>query len=302
MRELVKHLKEANVGTVLENEPLSNHTTWKIGGPADVLIIPGDKDGLVKSMKLVHEHQVPWFVIGKGSNLLIRDGGIRGVVFKLAEGLNHLRFEGERIHVGAGYSFIRLAIMAGKMGLKGLEFAGGIPGTVGGAIFMNAGAHGSDVSRILVDAEILLADGELKRFTGEELEFQYRTSVLQTKIGGIVTEVTFQLQYGDRKEIAAAMASYKDRRMHTQPLKLPCAGSVFRNPQGDYAGRLIESAGLKGYRVGDAQISDIHANFIVNHGNARARDVLSIIEHVKRTIKEKYDIDMVPEVRVVGEE
>ncbi len=302
MDQLIRRLKSEEIGTVMDNEPLANHTTWQIGGPADLLVMPKDKQSLVRAMQLVNDHGVPWFVIGRGSNLLVRDGGIRGVVFKLAEGFNHLRFERELVHVGAGYSFIRLAVMAGKEGLKGLEFAGGIPGTVGGAIFMNAGAHGSEVSRIFKQAEILSPEGKLQVLTGHDLQFAYRTSVLQKEMSGIVTDVVFHLKHGNRKEIAAAMASFKERRRYTQPLKLPCAGSVFRNPDGDHAGRLIEAAGLKGFRVGDAQISEIHANFIVNRGNAVAQDVLSVIDHVKRVIKEKFDVEMVPEVRVVGDD
>lgn len=302
IKELFHQLREADVGIVLENEQLSNHTTWRIGGPADLLVQPKDKNGLAQAMKLVYEHRVPWFAIGRGSNLLVRDGGIRGVVFKVAaEGLSHLAFNDTRVQVGAGYPFIRLAVLAAKEGLTGLEFAGGIPGSVGGAVFMNAGAHGSDVSRIFSHAEILDEKGVLRSHSREDLQFQYRTSSLQSGMRGIVTEVTFQLAHGDRKQIAAAMASHKDRRRQTQPLQLPCAGSVFRNPDKDHAGRLIEAAELKGFRVGDAQVSEIHGNFIVNLDRATAHDVLTLIGHIQRIVKEKFGVDLVPEVRVVGE-
>jgi UDP-N-acetylmuramate dehydrogenase len=300
MQKLIKELEEANIGTTLIDEPLANHTTWKIGGPADILIEPTDKNALARSMKLVYKHKVPWTVLGRGSNMLVRDGGIRGVVFKLADGFNHLNFNGEEIEVGAGYSFIRLAVMAGKEGLTGLEFAGGIPGTVGGAVYMNAGAHGSDVSRILKHAEVLLENGELVTFTPDDLAFRYRHSILQ-EIKGIVTGAVFQLSHGDRKEIARHMAEYKDRRRHTQPLSMPCAGSVFRNPPGDHAGRLIESAGLKGFRVGGAQISERHANFIVNCGNATAQDVLDLMEQAMEIVEQRFQVKLVPEVLVVGE-
>ncbi|WP_047151554.1 UDP-N-acetylmuramate dehydrogenase [Aneurinibacillus tyrosinisolvens] len=300
MQKLIKELEEANIGTTLIDEPLANHTTWKIGGPADILIEPTDKNALARSMKLIYKHKVPWTVLGRGSNMLVRDGGIRGVVFKLADGFNHLNFNGEEIEVGAGYSFIRLAVMAGKEGLTGLEFAGGIPGTVGGAVYMNAGAHGSDVSRILKHAEVLLENGELVTFTPDDLAFRYRHSILQ-EIKGIVTGAVFQLSYGDRKEIARHMAEYKDRRRHTQPLSMPCAGSVFRNPPGDHAGRLIESAGLKGFRVGGAQISERHANFIVNCGNATAQDVLDLMEQAMEIVEQRFQVKLVPEVLVVGE-
>lgn len=300
MKEIANKLTAAGIGKVLLNEPLANHTTWRIGGPADLFIIPKDKASLVYAVQLIHRHKIPWIVIGRGSNLLVRDGGIRGAVFKVAEGLSHCEFKGEEVRVGAGYSMIRLTVEAGKHGLTGLEFAGGIPGSVGGAVYMNAGAHGSDLSRILKEAEVLFENGETRVLTNEELKFRYRTSLLQER-KGIVLEAVLQLRKGDRKAISAALASYKNRRRLTQPLQLPCAGSVFRNPPGDHAGRLIEAAGLKGYTCGGAQISEIHANFIVNRGGALATDVLTLMEHVRTVVKETFGVDLHPEVLVVGE-
>jgi UDP-N-acetylmuramate dehydrogenase len=300
MQEVVKELLKNNIGTVLVNEPLANHTTWKIGGPADLFVQPKDKKGLVTAMQIIRKFELPFRAIGKGSNLLVRDGGIRGVVVNLADGLNHLDFQDDVVHVGAGFSFIRLAVLAAKEGLTGLEFAGGIPGSVGGAVYMNAGAHGSEVSRIFKSAEILLETGELVSYTEKEMKFRYRHSVLQ-EMKGIVTEATFQLAQGDRKEIASAMAKFKDRRRHTQPLQLPCAGSVFRNPANNHAGRLIEYAGLKGFRIGNAQVSEKHGNFIVNRGNASAQDVLQLIEHIKKELADRYKVEMIAEVQVVGE-
>jgi UDP-N-acetylmuramate dehydrogenase len=191
--------------------------------------------------------------------------------------------------------------MAAKHGLEGLEFAGGIPGNVGGAVYMNAGAHGSEISRVLQSATILKEDGEWLTLSNEQMEFRYRTSILQTKIKGIVTEATFELAYGNREEIASRLAQYKDRRRQTQPLQFPCAGSVFRNPPGDYAGRLIQEAGLKGYRIGGAEVSTMHANFIINRGNATAQDVLNLINHIIHTVEEKFNVRLEPEVQVVGE-
>jgi len=203
-------------------------------------------------------------------------------------------------YAGGAYSFIKLSVMAGKEGLTGLEFAGGIPGTVGGAVYMNAGAHGSDVSRILLRAEVLLPTGDLVMMQQADFEYAYRHSLLQ-KQPGIVIEAVFQLKAGDRKEIAGAMAAYKDRRLRTQPLQLACAGSVFRNPEGHHAAKLIEEAGLKGLRVGGAEVSPLHANFIVNTGQATAQDVLTLIEQVQRLVLETYGVSLVPEVLVVGE-
>jgi UDP-N-acetylmuramate dehydrogenase len=302
MKHILEELVNSGVRDVRANEPLSRHTTWKVGGPADLLIYPRSKEELERAMQIVYQHQVPWRVIGRGSNLLVRDGGIRGVVFKLDEGFNYLNIEGNKVTAGGGYSTILLASMTAKQGLKGLEFAGGIPGNVGGAVYMNAGAHGSEISRVLHSAKILKEDGEWITLTNEEMEFRYRTSILQTKIKGIVTEATFELEYGDREEIVSRLAKYKDRRRQTQPLQFPCAGSVFRNPPGDFAGRLIQEAGLKGYRIGDAEVSTLHANFIINRGNATAKDVLDLINHVMKTVEEKFQVRLEPEVQVVGEE
>ncbi|WP_139489953.1 UDP-N-acetylmuramate dehydrogenase [Brevibacillus dissolubilis] len=300
MKHIAEELLQAGVGKVWVDEPLAHHTTWRIGGPADLLIQPIDKEKLILAVQTIHRHKIPWSVIGRGSNLLVRDGGIRGAVFKVAEGLSHCQFEGEEVCVGAGYSMIRLTVEAGKMGLTGMEFAGGIPGSVGGAVYMNAGAHGSDLSRILKEAEILFEDGEIATMNAEELEFSYRTSLLQ-KRKGIVLEATFRLERGDRKQIASVLAANKDRRRRTQPLQMPCAGSVFRNPPGDHAGRLIEACGLKGHCIGGAQISEMHANFIVNRGGATATDVLTLIEFARNTVRERFGVDLHPEVLVMGE-
>ncbi|MBI0386892.1 UDP-N-acetylmuramate dehydrogenase [Thermoactinomyces sp. CICC 24227] len=302
MEQIIQEMKSIGIQDVRVNEPLSRHTTWKVGGPADLLIYPRNKEELERAMQVVYRHQIPWRVIGRGSNLLVRDGGIRGVVFKLDEGFNELKVDGTRVTAGGGYSTILLATMTSRQGLTGLEFAAGIPGNVGGAVYMNAGAHGSDISKVLHSATVLLETGEWVTLSNEEMEFRYRTSVLQTKLKGIVTEASFTLEYGERDEIMSRLTSYKDRRRKTQPLQYPCAGSVFRNPPGDYAGRLIQEAGLKGFRIGDAEVSTTHANFIINRGNATAKNVLQLIEHIIQTIDEKYNIRLEPEVQVVGEE
>jgi UDP-N-acetylmuramate dehydrogenase len=301
MEAIARQLKEVQVEDVRINEPLSRHTTWKVGGPADLLVYPRSKEELQRAMAVIYQSGIPWRVIGRGSNLLVRDGGIRGAVIKTGKGIDDLRVEGTRVIVGGGYSMIRLASMVAKYALTGLEFGGGIPGTVGGAVFMNAGAHGSEVSRVLESAEVLLETGEWIVLSNDELEFSYRTSILQSKLRGIVTEATFRLEEGDRKTIASSLAQFKDRRRKTQPLQYPCAGSVFRNPPGDHSGRLIEAAGLKGYRVGDAEVSTQHANFIINRGQATAEDVLTLIHHIIRTVEDRFGVSLEPEVQVVGE-
>ncbi|WP_256760247.1 UDP-N-acetylmuramate dehydrogenase [Cohnella sp. WQ 127256] len=300
MQQLVAELKQAGIGDVRVNEPLTKHTTWKIGGPADLLIIPGTDDELAAALQLLLSHGIPWCLLGRGSNTLVSDKGVRGAVIKLGDGFDDARFDGETVSVGAAFSFVKLSVMSGREGLTGLEFAGGIPGTVGGAVYMNAGAHGSDISRILQSADIIWTDGSQSVLGKEEMEFSYRHSILHER-QGIVTRAVFRLANGDRKEIAAAMATYKDRRRRTQPLQMACAGSVFRNPPNDHAARLIEAAGLKGLREGAAEVSMLHANFIVNHGGAKAEDVLTLIQRVQRTIEQTNGILLVPEVLLLGE-
>jgi UDP-N-acetylmuramate dehydrogenase len=299
MKEFIEKLKQEQLGIVRENEPLSNHTTWKIGGPADVLVEPDHLENLQKLMNLISLYDVPWRVIGRGSNLLVADGGIEGVVIKLGKGMDHLQLQEETIRVGGGYPLIKLATVISREGLSGLEFAGGIPGSVGGAVFMNAGAHGSDISDILKEALVLFPDGRLEKIKGEDMDFSYRTSRLQHE-KGICVEAVFQLEKGEKAKIVKHMQANKDYRRDSQPWKHPTCGSVFRNPLPNYAGQLIEEAGLKGYQIGGAQISTMHANFIVNIENAKAQDVLDLINHVKRTIKSKHDIDIETEVEMIG--
>ncbi|PED39081.1 UDP-N-acetylmuramate dehydrogenase [Bacillus cereus] len=300
MEQLVNELIEADVGRVLVNEPLARYTTMKIGGPADILIVPKHVAGIEKTLQLVKQYKTKWTVIGRGSNLLVSDQGIEGVVIRLGEGLDHLEVEKHKVRVGSGYPLIKLSTLLSRQGLAGLEFASGIPGSVGGAVYMNAGAHKSDISSVLSKALILFEDGTIAWLTNKELEFSYRSSVLQTKRPGIVLEAVFQLQAGKREEIVRSMQNNKDYRRETQPWNHPCAGSVFRNPIPHFAGDLVEKAGLRGYRIGGAQISEMHGNFIVNTGGASAQDVLSLIELIKHTIKDKFDVDMHTEVEIIG--
>lgn len=300
MEQLVNELIEADVGRVLVNESLARYTTMKIGGPADILIVPKHVAGIEKTLQLVKQYKTKWTVIGRGSNLLVSDQGIEGVVIRLGEGLDHLEVEKHKVRVGSGYPLIKLSTLLSRQGLAGLEFASGIPGSVGGAVYMNAGAHKSDISSVLSKALILFEDGTIDWLMNKELEFSYRASVLQTKRPGIVLEAEFQLQARKREEIVRSMQNNKDYRRETQPWNHPCAGSVFRNPIPHFAGDLVEKAGLRGYRIGGAQISEMHGNFIVNTGGASAQDVLSLIELIKHTIKDKFDVDMHTEVEIIG--
>ncbi|GAB6557213.1 MULTISPECIES: UDP-N-acetylmuramate dehydrogenase [Bacillus] len=300
MEQLVNELIEANVGRVLVNEALARYTTMKIGGPADILIVPKHVAGIEKTLQLVKKYKTKWTVIGRGSNLLVSDLGIEGVVIRLGEGLDHLEVEKHRVRVGGGYPLIKLSTLLSRQGLSGLEFASGIPGSVGGAVYMNAGAHQSDISNILSKALILFENGTIDWLTHEEMEFSYRTSVLQTKRPGIVLEAEFQLQVGEREGIVSVMQKNKDYRRETQPWNHPCAGSIFRNPIPYFAGNLIEKAGLRGYQIGGAQISEMHGNFIINTGGASAQDVLSLIAFIKQTIKDKFGVEMHTEVEIIG--
>lgn len=300
MEAIAKELREAGVGKVLLNEPIASYTTMKIGGPADLFIEPQDLEGLKKTMEVLTRNSIKWRAIGRGSNLLVSDSGIEGAVIRLGEGLDHLEINDEEITVGGGYPLVKLSVLISKKGLSGLEFASGIPGSLGGAVFMNAGAHGSDISKILVKALVLFEDGSIEWLTNEEMKFSYRTSILQKERPGICIEAVFKLKKGNREEIVAEMQKNKDYRRETQPWNYPCAGSIFRNPLPQYAGQLIEAAGLKGHKIGGAKISEMHGNFIVNAGDASAADVLALIQHIKDTILSLYGVKLETEVEIIG--
>lgn len=300
MKDLADKLRELNIGTVKDNEPLANHTTMKIGGPADILIEPSSIDNVKKAIDVIKNSGVKWTVIGRGSNLLVSDKGIEGAVIKLGSGLDDLKIEGTKVTAGGGLSLVNFAITISRKGLSGLEFAGGIPGSTGGAVYMNAGAHGSDISQILEKAYVLFEDGSMEWLTNDEMKFSYRTSVLQKERPGIVVAAVFNLKEGNKEVIVAELQKNKDYRKETQPYNFPSCGSVFRNPLPNYAGNLIEKSGLKGHRIGGAQISELHGNFIVNRGNAKAEDVLGLIQHVKDTVMDLHGVKMETEVEIIG--
>ncbi|MDP4163935.1 MAG: UDP-N-acetylmuramate dehydrogenase [Bacillota bacterium] len=300
MDGLIKEITELNIGKVRENEPLSQHTTIKIGGPADLFIEPSSIENLKKLMEIIRKSKLKWRAIGRGSNLLVSDRGIEGAVIKLGQGIDQIQINGTEVRAGGGQSLISLATNISKQGLSGLEFAGGIPGSVGGAVYMNGGAHGSDISKILNKALILFEDGSLEWLSNEDMKFSYRSSILQKERPGIVVEAIFELQKGEKEKIVTEIKKNKDYRKDTQPWNYPCAGSIFRNPLPNYAGQLIEKAGLKGHSIGGAKISDMHGNFIVNTGSATAEDVLALIQHVKDTIFDLYEIKMETEVEIIG--
>ena len=285
---------------IFENEPMSRHTTFRVGGPADVMFLPESEEQVVQALSLAREAQVPVIIIGNGSNLVVRDGGIRGLVIALGEGMAAIVRTGNTVGALAGASLARVSAYAQSSGLSGLEFASGIPGTLGGGCAMNAGAYGGQLSDVLIDARVLL-NGELRTLTVEQMQMGYRTS-LPLREGGIVLWARFALTPDDPEAIAARMRELNARRRDKQPLNWPSAGSTFKRPEGHFAGALIEQAGLKGRRVGGAQVSEKHAGFIVNVGDATAGDILTLIGVVQDEVAARFGIRLETEVRILGED
>ncbi|MCL6631689.1 MAG: UDP-N-acetylmuramate dehydrogenase [Alicyclobacillus herbarius] len=298
--ELESWFERYHVRNVEYNAPLSVHTTWRIGGPADVLVVPDSVEEVRGALLVAERLGMPWTVIGRGSNLLVLDGGVRGLVLKMGGRMSDLCVLGTRVVAQAGRSFVSLANVAIRNNLRGLEFATGIPGTVGGAVMMDAGAHGGEVRDVLEWADVITPDGTLHRLSNADLRFDYRYSILKDW-PAVVISACFRLEPGNGDELKAKVREWSKRRASTQPLSMPNCGSVFRNPPGTFAARLIEAAGLKGLRRGDAQISEKHANFIVNLGHANAEDVLWLMRHAQETVRAKYGITLETEVRVIGD-
>ncbi len=280
---------------------LSSYTSYRVGGPAEWFVAPRSSEALQASVEYAKEHELSITVLGAGSNLLISDRGIPGLVIATRH-IRHSNFDSETgmVTFAAGESIPALAWAAAERGLEGFEWAVGIPGTVGGAVVMNAGAHNSCIADMLVSVEVLSPDGSLQTLTREQLNYSYRTSVLQGS-NLIVTQATLQLQPGaDPAEVTATTKQHKKHRLATQPYHLPSCGSVFRNPKPHSAGRLIEEAGLKGFQIGQAQVAQRHANFIVNCGGATANDIFNLIFHVQRQVQERWSIGLHPEVKMLG--
>lgn len=286
---------------LLVHEPMSKHTSFKIGGIADVMALPASEQELQSLLRRAAEQQVAVTLIGNGSNLLVRDKGIRGLVIKLGNMLCDIRTDGERLSFGSGVSLAMASRKAAELGLTGMEFAVGIPGSIGGAVYMNAGAYDGEMSKVVESVRVLEPNGEAYILPAAELGFAYRKTVLQNS-GRIVTEVNLKLAPGDKAEIAAKMADFSHRRISKQPLELPSAGSMFKRPTGYFAGTLIEQTGLKGYTVGGAQVSTKHAGFVVNVGGATAADVLQLIKDVQDRVFAAHGVHLEPEVLVLGEE
>lgn len=286
-------------GRIRRDEPLKRHTTFRIGGPADYLIQVANRQELSGLLRLAGEEGLPVYILGKGSNLLVSDEGVRGLVLSLTGEFGRLAVEGSTVRVGGGYNLPKLAYEVQKRGLGGIEFACAIPGTVGAGLVINAGAHGGDLSQVVTEATVVWGDGREQRLTRDEIGFGYRSTRLQGT-SAIVVEVVMALHPADPAELQGAMRQHLERRRATQPLGHPNAGSIFKNPPDDYAGRLIELAGLKGARVGDAQVSEKHANFIVNLGQATAKDVLMLMDRVRSTVEQRFGVRLEAEVKIWG--
>ncbi|SCZ05203.1 UDP-N-acetylmuramate dehydrogenase [Alkaliphilus peptidifermentans] len=304
MDKLVLHqelLKFMSSERVLLDEPMKKHTSFKIGGPADLLLIPNTIEEIQKIIDLCREKNAPFFVMGNGSNLLVRDKGLRLVVIKIAENFNRVCIEGSKITAQAGVLLSSLSKAALKESLSGLEFASGIPGTLGGAITMNAGAYGGEMKDVVTACKVIDREGQIRELSIEAIEMGYRTSIIQ-KLQYIVLEVEMKLEKEDYMVIKDKVDELNLQRTTKQPLHLPSAGSVFKRPEGFFAGKLIQDSNLKGYKVGGAQVSELHSGFIVNVDNATAEDVISLIKHIQQEVKRRFDVELHTEVKIIGEE
>ncbi len=280
-----------DIGKIEDDVFLKDYTTYKVGGKPICIIYPEDVDSLKEVLEYIHENNIKYKILGNGSNVIFNNNSYDGIIIKLSN-FNNLSIDGNRITVGAGYMLNKLALRLSRLGYAGLEFAAGIPGTVGGAVYMNAGAYKSDMGYIVTSVKLMTPDFKIITMTNEELKFHYRDSFLQHNPGYICLEATMYLPKGDPDEIMELINSRKARRIESQPLEYPSAGSVFRNPEGDFAGRLIEEIGYKGKSIGDAQVSEKHANFIINKGNARGEDIKKLIAEIRDKVKEKYNITL----------
>ncbi len=285
---------------VLEYEPMDLHTSFRCGGAADLFVAPGSLGELMNVLDLVRTQNIPYLVLGNGSNVLFTDRGYHGVVIRVGEGMDRVRIEGQTVFAEPGVSLAKLSRMAAQEGLSGLEFACGIPGSLGGAVFMNAGAYGGEMKDVLLSVSSINAMGMMKDRRAEDCRLSYRHSIYMEQ-DEVILGVKLFLKPGLRSEIEEAMRDYTLRRNSKQPVTLPSAGSFFKRPEGHFAGKLIEDAGLKGLRIGGAQVSPMHAGFLVNVGGATAQDVIDLMRVVQETVLDQFGVMLEPEVRIVGE-
>ncbi|MBO6148781.1 MAG: UDP-N-acetylmuramate dehydrogenase [Lachnospiraceae bacterium] len=300
-RELYQYLKTlVPDDRIKKNEPMDRHTSFKVGGPADFFVCPGNTAELSKLIIGLNRENIPRLVLGNGSNMLIGDKGIRGVVVHLIPGLSDITIKENRITADAGAILSSVSKMALDAALTGLEFASGIPGTVGGAMVMNAGAYGGEMADIVESVEVLLPDGQVSKLQGAQLEFGYRDSIFK-RSDYIALKTVFIMSRGDRQEIGSHMQELKEKRQEKQPLQYPSAGSTFKRPKDSFAGKLIMEAGLSGFSIGGAQVSEKHCGFIINKGGATAADIRALIEAVQEKVRDSFGVELEPEVCMAGE-
>ena len=285
---------------VLVDEPMKRHTTFRIGGPADFFLLPSTVDEVRGILEICREEELPYFILGNGSNLLVSDKGYRGVIIQLYRNFSNISVEGNEICASSGALLSQIAAAARNASLTGFEFAGGIPGTLGGAVFMNAGSYGGELKDVLKEAVVMTEQGEILTLPVEKLDMGYRTSRIK-KAGYLVLEARLVLKQGDMDKIRDITKDLTEKRVSKQPLEYPSAGSTFKRPEGYFAGKLIMDAGLRGYQVGDAQVSEKHCGFVINKGNATAADVLTLIENVREKVQEQFGVTLEPEVKFLGE-
>lgn len=295
-----KFCREFGSDQVLLEEPMKRHTTFRIGGPAEVFVMPGNLEEVQRILEICRTEDLPYFILGNGSNLLVSDKGYQGVVVQLYRNFGQIRVEDSRIHAQAGALLSGIAAAAREASLTGFEFAGGIPGTLGGAVVMNAGAYGGEMKDVLKEVTVLTPEGGVLTLQADELHMGYRTSVIK-EAGYIVLEAVISLEKGDQEEIRSRMQELAGMRTSKQPLSYPSAGSTFKRPEGYFAGKLIMDSGLRGYQVGGAQVSEKHCGFVINTGNATAKDVTTLMSDVQRIVLEKFGVKLEPEVKFLGE-
>ena len=285
---------------VFTEEAMSQHTTFKIGGPADYFLVPDKGEDVGQIIKICREAEIPYFILGNGSNLLVGDGGYRGAVIQIYKNMSSVTVEGTEITAQAGTLLSAVAAAAKNASLTGFEFAGGIPGTIGGAVVMNAGAYGGEMKDVLTEVTVMNREGDIFTLPAEKLELGYRTSIIKNA-GYIVLEAKIRLKEGDPEVIRETMKDLTIRRTTKQPLEYPSAGSTFKRPEGYFAGKLIMDSGLAGYQVGGAQVSKKHCGFVINAGGATAKDVRTLMDNVRDIVHEKYGVTLEPEVKFLGE-
>ena len=293
-----KFCREFGSDRVLLEEPMKRHTTFRIGGPAEVFVMPGNLEEVQRILEICRTEDLPYFILGNGSNLLVSDRGYRGVVIQLDRNFGEVKVEGTEIHASAGALLSTIAVAARRASLTGFEFAGGIPGTLGGAVVMNAGAYGGEMKDVLRKVMVMDQSGKVFEIPAEELQMGYRTSIIKTA-GYIVLGAVLSLKEGNLEEIKMLTRKLSEQRTSKQPLEYPSAGSTFKRPEGYFAGKLIMDSGLRGYQVGGAQVSEKHCGFVVNLGGATCADVLALCDEVRAVVKEKTGYDLEKEIRVV---